>query len=253
MNSKYHEFNGFSANALKYYAIVAMLIDHIAWTFVSTYSVLGQIMHIIGRTTAPIMCYFLVEGFHNTHNLKKYLNRMGIFALVSYPAYLFHGKIIYFDNGIKVLWLSALHQSMIYTLLICLLILTVKHKCDYSAAIKTVLYIFLFLCALLGDWSVIAPVWVLMFDEYRGDYKKQAIAFLISSLVMITAFFIFQSKITEFLFQYSVILALIPLSFYNGKRSNINKKISLTSMNKWFFYIFYPLHMIIIGFLSYVI
>ncbi len=60
-----------TANVLKYIAIAAMLIDHIAWSFVSDYSVLGQIMHVIGRLTAPIMCYFIAEGYYYTRNVKS--------------------------------------------------------------------------------------------------------------------------------------------------------------------------------------
>lgn len=40
-------------NQLKYLVIVAMLIDHIAWAFVPTASLLGQVMHFIGRLTGP--------------------------------------------------------------------------------------------------------------------------------------------------------------------------------------------------------
>lgn len=50
---------GITASDLKYIAILAMFIDHVAWLAIPTTSVLGQIMHFIGRTTAPIMCYFL--------------------------------------------------------------------------------------------------------------------------------------------------------------------------------------------------
>ena len=44
-------------NQLKYLVIAAMLIDHIAWAFVPTASLLGQVMHIIGRLTGPTMAY----------------------------------------------------------------------------------------------------------------------------------------------------------------------------------------------------
>lgn len=46
------ERTGFlNRNQLKYLVIAAMLIDHIAWAFVPTASLLGQAMHIIGRLT----------------------------------------------------------------------------------------------------------------------------------------------------------------------------------------------------------
>ncbi len=70
-----------------------MLIDHIAWAFVPTGTILGQIMHIIGRITAPIMSYFIAEGFYHTSNLKRYGLRLGIFAIISHIPY------YYFING----------------------------------------------------------------------------------------------------------------------------------------------------------
>nr|MCR5440839.1 conjugal transfer protein TraX [Lachnospiraceae bacterium]MCR5618746.1 conjugal transfer protein TraX [Lachnospiraceae bacterium] len=63
-------------NALKYIAIVAMLIDHIAWAFVPTGSVLGQVMHFFGRLTGPTMAYMLYEGYIHTKNVKKYAIRL---------------------------------------------------------------------------------------------------------------------------------------------------------------------------------
>lgn len=41
-------------------------------------------LHIIGRLTAPIMWFFISEGYHYTHNIKKYLLRLGIFAVISH-------------------------------------------------------------------------------------------------------------------------------------------------------------------------
>ena len=57
---------------LKYIVILAMLIDHIAWAFVPTASIPGQLMHFIGRLTAPTMAFFVAEGYIHTHNIKNY-------------------------------------------------------------------------------------------------------------------------------------------------------------------------------------
>ena len=66
-----------SSNTLKIIAITAMLIDHIAWAFVPTLNPLGQLMHIIGRLTAPIMCFLIAEDII-IPECKKYALRLGL-------------------------------------------------------------------------------------------------------------------------------------------------------------------------------
>ena len=78
-----------TAYQLKVIAIVAMTIDHIAWMWVPATSPEGQIMHTIGRITAPIMCYLLSEGYIHTHDVRKYTLRLGITAVISAFAFCF--------------------------------------------------------------------------------------------------------------------------------------------------------------------
>lgn len=82
---------GLNANHLKLIAIIAMTIDHICDLaypgFPSEPVAIG--LHIIGRLTAPIMWFFICEGYYYTRNVKKYMLRMGIFALISHFAYCF--------------------------------------------------------------------------------------------------------------------------------------------------------------------
>ena len=70
-----------------------MLIDHIAWGFVSNLSWQGQLMHFIGRITGPVMAFFVAEGFMHTRDMKKYLLRMGLFALVSAVPFMLYFRI----------------------------------------------------------------------------------------------------------------------------------------------------------------
>lgn len=62
---------GLNASILKLIAIITMVIDHISWGFFDLYSWQGYMLHIIGRLTIPIMCFFIAEGFRKTHNLKN--------------------------------------------------------------------------------------------------------------------------------------------------------------------------------------
>ena len=52
------------ANQLKLIAIVAMTVDHIAWLLFPGYAAgaVPIVMHIIGRITCPVMCFFIAEG-----------------------------------------------------------------------------------------------------------------------------------------------------------------------------------------------
>lgn len=232
-----------TSNAIKYIATVAMLIDHIAWCFVDTSSMLGQIMHIIGRITAPIMCYFIAEGYHYTKNVKMYLLRLGIFALISWFPF------VYMEYGTLAVNITdgqiSLNpvQGVIYTLFLGLIALISVHNETVPKPIRG--FIVLIICGLsiIGDWPFFAIVWILLFDKFHGDFKKQAIAFAASSVILIVL--IFGKNLTDSLFQFGVLLALIPLYFYNGKRGKGG------SFCKWFFYIFYPLHLAILGILKY--
>lgn len=67
---------GVKGSTLKLIAIITMVIDHISWGVFDLYSWQGYMLHIIGRLTIPIMCFFIAECFRKTHNLKKYILRM---------------------------------------------------------------------------------------------------------------------------------------------------------------------------------
>lgn len=81
-----------SRDAIKYIAVFAMLLDHIAWTFLPFGTAVSQVFHSFGRITAPVMCFFISEGYVYTKSKKKYMLRLFVFALISQiPWYLMRG------------------------------------------------------------------------------------------------------------------------------------------------------------------
>ena len=66
------------ANTLKLIAIIAMTIDHIADLLYPGMpnNIIPNICHIIGRLTAPIMFFFICEGYFYTKDVKKYIKRL---------------------------------------------------------------------------------------------------------------------------------------------------------------------------------
>ena len=90
------EQRGLTGSALKWVAIVTMLIDHAGLTLVygaakfhhawgtGLMSLKGYyFLRGVGRLSFPLFCFLLVEGFFHTRSRGKYLLRLGLFALLS--------------------------------------------------------------------------------------------------------------------------------------------------------------------------
>ncbi|MCI9067722.1 MAG: conjugal transfer protein TraX, partial [Lachnospiraceae bacterium] len=73
-----------NGRTLKWIAVVTMFIDHLGIVLSPGVSTeVWRTMRIVGRIAFPIFCFLLVEGFYHTRDVKKYLLRLGAFALVS--------------------------------------------------------------------------------------------------------------------------------------------------------------------------
>ena len=63
-----------NANHLKLIAIIAMTIDHVSDLVYRGFPAEpgAMALHIVGRLTAPIMWFFVCEGYYYTRNVKRY-------------------------------------------------------------------------------------------------------------------------------------------------------------------------------------
>ena len=76
-----------NANTLKLIAVLAMVLDHAATVFLADTAPAALFFHAVGQIAAPIMCFFIAEGYAYTSNLKKYLLRLFIAAVISHVPY----------------------------------------------------------------------------------------------------------------------------------------------------------------------
>jgi hypothetical protein len=230
---------GLTANDLKIIAIIAMTIDHVTWLVFPGYNwtLLPIILHIIGRLTAPTMMFLICEGYALTRNRKKYLGRLFLFAAISHIPYTMLFPDIVVIPGIpttSVLWPYALG-------LLALMIhngdlLPHTHKWQ-----KTALVWLCFLAALPADWSMPAALAIYFMAQRRGDFKGQMMQMVIILFIYaLVCGWLF--NITYGLVEMAVVLVIPLLAAYNGQRGTAGGKTM-----KWLFYVYYPLHLAILG------
>lgn len=230
-----------NSNHLKIIAIIAMTIDHLADLLYPNMqsNIVSIILHVIGRLTAPIMFFFICEGYYYTKNLKKYITRLFIFAIISHFAYCFAFGINYipFTTG-SVFNQTSIMWSLAWAV-VALYIANGNNKLkEYQ---KWILVILINIIAFPADFSSIAVMSILSMYSARGNLNKQMKAMMLWLSLYALISFIFVNKIYGVISLFAVLVYPL-LKEYNGERGK-------TKWLKWFFYLYYPLHLILIGIL----
>ncbi len=224
-------------DTIKYIAMLTMLLNHISHMFLPVGSFLGEFFTDIGYFTAPTMCYFMVEGYGYTRSKVKYGLRLFVFAVMSQVPFMLalrFGKL-----------------NMIFTLLCCFFILVVMEKVA-DPWLRTLLCAVLIFVTVIGDWSVFAPVFTILFRNNRGNragmlssYGITCVIFVLMSIqsnLMWPGYTMPEAVVSGVLSGAGIVMsAVVILFFYNGKRAERGRNFS-----KWFFYIFYPGHLAIL-------
>ena len=198
---------------LKCIAIASMALDH-------TGAVLypSQIwLRCLGRIAFPIFCFLIVEGFFHTHDVRWYMGRLGVFALISEIPY---------DLAFRGVPLEYDHQNVFFTLLIGIGMVVLLER-NRERPVKAVIL-------LLAMWLAVL---------IRSDYNFRGV-------LLIFVFYIFHESrwlavtaggFWNFLYQGVIqkygVLSVLPLALYNGERGR---------KMKYFFYIFYPAHLLLL-------
>ena len=220
---------------LKLIAIVSMLIDHIGGAFFPE----AGVFRWIGRLAFPIFCYCMTVGLLYTHNIKRYLLRLGIFALVSQPFYIlaFHPVSQFWENLTNwniffTLFLSLLAMAGLkerkWWLFFLALFAVSWWNFDYSGTGIQLMLIF-YLCR--SHPKVGAALYLLSYlPALWNGYPMDPLCLTVGGLSVDWSFFaVFAAP-------------LIFLPMHTGVKGN-----------KWFFYAFYPAHLALIALIQFVI
>ena len=247
-----------TAYQIKIIAIIAMLINHLAHIVVllpierGIMNAMLMPMNMIGKLTLPIMCFFVAEGYYHTRDLKKYLLRMFIFAAISQiPFFLFELDCVFADIPQHIGEIT--HMNVIFSLAMGLLALTVWKSEKLHIALKIPLIAVITLLTKTADWRIFAVLWILAFAVFRGNFKKQAAAFILLAAVRVFVYYVVPGinpslsvtlNIKSVISQSCTVFALIPLYFYNGQHGR---------KSKYGFYIFYPAHLLVLAAIKFII
>ena len=229
-------------DAIKYIAMFTMLLNHIADMFLTSGTVLHEVFEDIGYFTAPVMCFFLVEGFDYTSSRTKYGQRLIVFAVLSQIPY----RLAFQSDML----------NMFYTLLCCFLIL-VSLDLVVTPVYKVFVCVLLIIATAAGTWALTAPICTILLYYSKNSRVKTALSFVVTYAVFVP--FNIQKYMydvpgnwTLYAVKHGLLsgvgilaAAVVVLVFYNGKRAKHGQNFS-----KWFFYIFYPAHLLVLYFIK---
>ena len=233
-------FGGLTSNMLRILAMAFMICDHL-WAKVVPGN---DWMTYVGRMTFPIFAFMISEGFIHTSNLKKYISRLLIFALISeIPFNLFYGGS----------WFYPYHQNVMFTLLFGLLAIMLIDKAKKNRDAKTIvksalLVVLLGIASFIGFvdygfWGFLIVIMFYLFRDFPFAWLAQLAAMIIINCELFEGQFIIVDlfgKSFEFATQGFAVFSLIPIWLYGGRKGKSSK------IMQYGFYAFYPLHMIII-------
>ena len=244
--TKKFETTSFSLHLM---AMLFMLCDHLWGTIVPG----NDWLTCIGRVCFPIYAFLLVEGYFHTSNLKKYVKRLLLFAVISE---------IPFNLAMASSVIYPFHQNVLWSFLIALGLIhcNEKAKASEKRRIRIAVGTFTILAGyLLGLITMvdyyhagILMVLTFYFFHHRNwwDYVGQLLCLGYINLELLGGFGYEVVLFGETVFltrQGLALLALIPIWLYKGKQGYHSK------WWKYFCYAFYPVHLLILGLLKFVL
>ena len=231
-----------NGNVLKIIAVILMVIDHVGFTFFPSV----MILRYIGRLAMPVFAFMIAEGCRYTKDKLRYFLTIAVLGTVCQivyfvfdPSAYLYNILITFSLAILVVYaLSFMKKSLLETGV------SVKVKAlSITAFIGVIAGVYVFCYFFFVDygfWGVMLPAFASLFDFRNISNEKAKILdkliIRVLTFAVGLAVFVFTSGMLDFTV-YSL-FSIILLLLYNGERGKAKMK--------YFFYVFYPLHLVII-------
>ena len=232
--------HGLSGNLLKIIAAVSMLIDHVGLLFFPQY----LIFRVIGRISFPIFAFMIAEGCRHTRNRLRYFLTVFVMAVIYQVVYYVYDGSLY----MSVLVTFSLSILAIYALdnfkeklfdPDCTVILKLLAGLLFGATIAGIFALNRLFVINYKFWGCMLPVFASLFVAPKGAVvpvldKVDRVPMHVASLGV----GLISLALASDAVQWYAFMALPLLLLYNGKRGRWRMK--------YFFYVFYPAHLVIL-------
>lgn len=221
---------------IKIIAYISMLLDHIKYAIPETQNFATI---YLGRVAFPLFAFLLTEGYVHTKNLKRYYIRLIIFAIISQLPFML------FRTLVGDFW----KLNILFTLLLGLMAINLYDKSKSKIIGIAGFVIFCSLGFILNvDYRWYGVLTIIIFYLFKNKKVLLTIAFLFVNFIYMLSSFNWNINLIESSNYISLICMNIPIIFvllYNGK---LGKK-----FNYIFYYLIYPIHMILLFTISLVV
>ncbi|MDP4090034.1 MAG: TraX family protein [Bacillota bacterium] len=181
---------------LKLLAMVTMVVDHIGYIYFPN----DMLLRIIGRLAFPIFAYQIATGYSRTSNLKKYVLRIFLFALMTQIPFSF------FNPNFKF---NPYHFNVLFTFVVGIGVL-----CLYDTGIsriKSFINVRKYIQLLYGLFLLILSIIIIVLPEVLSFMIKDfSLEYGMLALALILLFHIFEDKTI------AAILAITVLYLLHG-------------------------------------
>lgn len=229
-----------SANVLKIIAAISMVIDHIGFMIFPKIT----IFRILGRIAFPVFAYFLAKGCYYTKNKLKHFLTLFIVAAVCQTVYYLAMKSL----NMSILTTFCISEALIY------LLFYLKKSIIENKTVISVILTFAFILSIIltyflnekvyidyGFWGCMAPLIISIFSFGNlpvNEKLKKLDCFVTEMILLGVAICLLPLSNALGWINFFSLFAIVLLLFYNGERGKYNMK--------YFFYVFYPLHLCLI-------
>jgi hypothetical protein len=248
-----------SAFQIKIIAVTAMMLDHMRVAFPDVFPLWFR---VVGRLAFPLFAYLIADGFRHTRSPGKFLARLAVFALISEPFFdiAFGNAATWRDvnflsdtNIFYTLFLGGAAISLYrYTVLRGSLLRGKSLFGDFLHGGSK--WVAIIICIFFGGLAVALGVdfgWagaVFIFALYAAKENRRLAVlagmcfciWLPLFILMLSGYELANPRM-NFAFVLVTFLTVPIAACYNGKRGPDGFVL------KWFFYLFYPLHLVMLA------